>query len=462
VPDAAPPPIVRDPNPGVLRALLHLFYDATWLAAIVLASPWWLARALVDRRFARMAAQRVTLGLPRLRGGARPRVLVHGVSVGEVKGAAPLVRALEQRFPGVDVVVSASTDTGVEIARRTFPEHVVVRFPLDPSWWVKRFLRRLDPAAVVLIELEIWPNFLRHCNRRGLPIAVANGRITDRSFLRYDVFKSALPQFNRISFYGVQLEEYAERFRRLGGAPERVVVTGNLKADGLGERAGREQGRAADALRALLDLEPGRPTFVAGSTHGDEERSVLAAWSAGLPAARLVLVPRHPPRADEVAAAVRERGFAVQRLTELRAGARADRAAVVLVDTIGELETLYALADLVFVGGSLVERGGQNVLEPAALGRAVLHGPHMDNFRQEAALLAAAGASRAVADADELARALAELAADPARRGAMGEAGRAAVASQAGATARTLALLEQRCLRGLGGAFAVGRSADPE
>src|SRR5688500_16973054 len=172
-----------------------------------------------------MAGERLTVGLPRLRGGARPRVLVHGVSVGEVKGAAPLVRALEQRFPGVDVVVSASTDTGVEIARRTFPGHVVVRFPLDPSWWVTRFLRRLDPVAVVLIELEIWPNFLRHCNRRGLPIAVANGRITDRSFLRYDVFKSALPQFNRISFYGVQLEEYAERFRRLGGAPERVVVT---------------------------------------------------------------------------------------------------------------------------------------------------------------------------------------------------------------------------------------------
>jgi 3-deoxy-D-manno-octulosonic-acid transferase len=134
----------------------------------------------------------------------------------------------------------------------------------------------------------------------------------------------------------------------------------------------------------------------------------------------------------------------------------------VLVDTIGELETLYALADLVFVGGSLVQRGGQNVLEPAALGRAVLHGPHMDNFRQEAALLAEAGASRTVADAEELARALAELDADPARRSAMGAAGRAAVASQAGATARTLALLEERCLRGLGPAFAVGRSAHPE
>lgn len=462
MPGPAPPPIVRDPNPGVLRALLHLFYDVTWLVAIVLASPWWLARAATDRRFARMAAERSTLGLPFLRDRARPRILVHGVSVGEVKGAAPLVRAIEARFPGVDVVVSSSTDTGVEIARRTFPQHVVVRFPFDPSWCVGRFLRRLDPAAVVLIELEIWPNFLRLCNRRGLPVAVANGRITDRSFLRYDVFKSALPQFNRISFYGVQLEDYAERFRRLGGASERVVVTGNLKADGLSERAGRASEGAALALRELLDLEPGRPTFVGGSTHGDEEGTLLDAWRAGVPQARLVLVPRHPPRAQEVAAAVRERGHAVQRLSELRAGVQADRSAVVLVDTIGELEAFYVLADLVYVGGSLVQRGGQNVLEPAALGRAVLHGPHMDNFRQECALLAAAGASRTVADGAELARALAELAADPERRAAMGAAGMAAVASQAGATQRTLALLEERCLRGLGGAFAVGPSATPE
>ena len=462
MPAAAPPPIVRDPNPGALRAALHLFYDATWLVAIVLASPWWLVRAALDPRFRRMAAERSTVGLPRLRGGARPRVLVHGVSVGEVKGAAPLVRALEARFPGVDVVVSASTDTGVEVARRAFPAQTVVRFPFDPSWWVQRFLRRLDPVAVVLIELEIWPNFLRECNRRGLPIAVANGRITDRSFGRYDVFKSALPQFNRISFYGVQLEEYAERFRRLGGAPERVVVTGNLKADGLGERAARDQGSAAEALRTLLALEPGRLVLVAGSTHGDEERSVLEAWRAGVPEARLVLVPRHPPRADEVAAEVARAGQAVQRLTELRAGAACDPRAVVLVDTIGELEALYALADLAFVGGSLVERGGQNVLEPAALGRAVLHGPHMDNFSQESALLAAAGASRTVRDAAELAGALRELAADPARRRAMGEAGRAAVASQAGATARTLALLEERCLRGLGPAFEVDRTPERE
>lgn len=462
MPSDVPPPIVRDPNPGALRAALHRFYDATWLVAIVVASPWWLVRSAFDARFRRMAAERGTFGLPRLRGNTRPRVLVHGVSVGEVKGAAPLVRALEARFPGVDVVVSASTDTGVQVARQTFPGHVVVRFPFDPSWWVQRFLRRLDPVAVVLIELEIWPNFLRECNRRGLPIAVANGRITDRSYLRYDVFKSALPQFNRISFYGVQLEEYAERFRRLGGAPERVVVTGNLKADSLGERARRDHGGAADALRALLAIESGRPVVVAGSTHADEERTLLEAWAAGLPEARLVLVPRHPPRADEVAAEIERAGHAVQRLTELRGGARVEPRAVVLVDTIGELEALYALCDVAFVGGSLIERGGQNVLEPAALGRAVLHGPHMDNFRQEAALLSAAGASRTVRDAGELARALGELAADPARRAAMGAAGRAAVASQAGATARTLALLEERCLRGLGPAFEVDRTPGRE
>jgi 3-deoxy-D-manno-octulosonic-acid transferase len=445
-PQPVPAPITGDPNPGALRALLHLFYDLTWIAAMLLASPWWLVRCARDARFRRMAGERLTLGLPLLRDEGRRRILVHGVSVGEVKGAAPLVHALEQRFPGIEVVISASTDTGVEVARKTFPGHTVVRFPFDPTWVVQRFLRRLSPQAVVLIELEIWPNFLRICNRRGLPVAVVNGRITDASFSRYHVFRSALPQFNRISFFGVQMEEYAERFRRLGGASERVVVTGNLKADSFGERAAQQSAGAARELGLLLGLEPGRLVLVAGSTHQPEEGLVAQAWREGVPEARLILVPRHPVRAEAVEAELSSLGFASQRLTALRAGERPDTKRILLVDTIGELEALYALADLVYVGGSLAPRGGQNVLEPAALGRPVLHGPHMDNFRQEAALLHGVGASRTVRDGRDLAAALRALAVDAQRRAEMGSAGRSAVLSQAGATARTLALLEERCL----------------
>jgi 3-deoxy-D-manno-octulosonic-acid transferase len=440
-----PAPLLGDPNPGALRALLHLFYDAVWTVALLLAAPVCGVRCLFDARFRRMVAERLTLGMPRLEPG-KPRILVHGVSVGEVKGAAPLVRALEAAHPELEVVVSASTDTGMEVARQTFAGRRVVRFPLDPGWLVARFLARLAPSAVVLVELEVWPSFLRLCNRRGVPLAVVNGRITGTSFGRYHLFRRALPQFNRISLYCVQLEEYAERFRQLGGAPERVVVTGNLKADGFGVAAGERDRQRQQELARLLGLRPGMLVLVGGSTHAPEERLLAQAWRAAVPEARLVLVPRHPPRADDVERELAALGLAAQRLTRARAGETVDPARPLIVDTIGELEAVYALSDLVFVGGSLTEHGGQNVLEPAALGRAVLHGPHVQNFRQEVALLRSAGAAREVADGAELALALRELAADGELRRRMGEAGRSAVAAQAGATARTLELFEERCL----------------
>lgn len=451
-PAGSPDPILRDPNPGALRALLHLVYDGSWLLAILIASPWWALRCLTRPAFRHMVAERLTWGLPRRSRAGAPRILVHGVSVGEVKGAAPLVQALVERHPQVEIVISASTDTGVEVARRTFPEHVVVRFPFDPSLLVERFLRRVDPALVVLVELEIWPNFLRSCNRRGLPVVVVNGRITDASFGKYHVFRRALPQFNRISLFCVQIEEYAERFRLLGGAPRRVVVTGNLKADGLAAASKERSATAARDVARWLAPAPGGQVIVAGSTHEPEELALARAWRSHAPAARLILVPRHPPRADELVRQLRAAGFEPQRLTALRAGNEApDPSRPVLVDTIGDLEAVYSLADVVFVGGSLAPHGGQNVLEPAALGRPVLHGPHVQNFRQEVALLQAAGASRAVADEAELGAALAELLADAGARRAMGEAGRLAVLEQAGATARTLTLLEERCLSRLWG-----------
>jgi 3-deoxy-D-manno-octulosonic-acid transferase len=441
----SPAPLLGDPNPGALRALLHLFYDAVWTAALLLAAPVCAVRSLIDARFRRVVAERLTLGLPRLEPG-KARILVHGVSVGEVKGAASLVRALEAAHPELEVVISASTDTGMEVARQTFAGRRVVRFPLDPGWLVGRFLSRLAPSLVVLMELEVWPSFLRLCNRRGVPLAVVNGRITDSSFGRYHLFRRALPQFNRISLYCVQLEEYAERFRQLGGAPERVVVTGNLKADGFAATTGERARQRLQELTRLLGLRTGTLMLVGGSTHAPEERLLAEAWRAAVPTARLVLVPRHPPRVDDVERDLAALGLDAQRLTRLRAGEAVDPSRPLIVDTIGELEAIYALSDLVFVGGSLTAHGGQNVLEPAALGRAVLHGPHVQNFRQEVALLRSAGAARQVTDGAELARALSELAGDGELRRRMGEAGRSAVAAQAGATARTLALLEERCL----------------
>ena len=437
--------MTRDPSPGLTRALLHAAYDVLWLAGLVVGAPYFFVRGLFDAPFRRMARERLVLGAPPPP-RSRRRVLIHGVSVGEVKGCAPLVRLFSEREPDVEIVISATTETGLEVARQVFPSHSIVRFPIDLSLSVGRFLRQVQPDLVVLVELEIWPNFLRECNRRGVPVAVVNGRITERSYRRYHWFRRTLPQFNRISLFCVQLEEYAERFRGLGGAPERVVVTGNMKADGLFRDPTPERARKVEELRGLLGARTGQITVVAGSTHSPEEGWFVEAARRALPGARLVVVPRHPVRAADVRRDIAALGIEPQFLTELRRGSRVDPARPLVVDTIGELEALYALADIVFVGGSLIEHGGQNMLEPAAQGCAVVWGPHVQNFRQEAALLESAGACRRVADRAELGRVLAELGADSAERERMAEAARRAVALQKGATELTLTALRGRCM----------------
>ncbi len=417
--------------------MLHGFYDMVWLCAALLASPWWGLRMLRGKEFRQMAAERLALRSLPLPAAGRRRVLVHGVSVGEIKGAAPLVRRILDEFPDAEVVLSSTTSTGLAVARQVFPEHAVVRFPLDISFVAGRFLATLQPVCVVLMELEIWPNFLRECNRRGVPVAVVNGRITPKSFRRYRWFRHSLPQFNRISLFCVQSEEYAERFTALSRRPERVLVTGSMKADGL--QIGPRQ--PPDQLARLLGGGPDQKLIVAGSTHEPEETLVVRAWLGGAPSARLVLVPRHPQRAQEVKSALTDCGAAPQLLSDLRRGEIPDPRRPAIVDTIGELEAVYALADLVYVGGSLVAHGGQNMLEPAAQGKALVYGPHVDNFIPEAALLEAAGASRRVANGRDLERAFRELTTDDAARTRMGLAGLSAVDRQKGATTLTLSAL---------------------
>lgn len=440
-----PAPVLSDPNPGLLRAVLHGVYDLGWLLAILVASPWWLVRCATNARFYGMARARLLgVDLPtRTRPGERRRILIHGVSVGEIKAAQSLVRGLAVSRPDLDVVISTTTHTGLEVARKLYPSLRIVRFPLDLTPVVRRFLERVDPVCVVLVELEIWPNFLRESNRLGIPVAVVNGRITGRSFGRYRLFRGLLPQFNRITLFCVQDEDYARRFEELVGDRDRLLVTGNVKADGLPIGA-VEPG---SELRRLLGARAGQKTIVAGSTHEPEERFVVEACARVASAERLILVPRHPERTASIASALAAMGSPPQLLSKLRTGEASDPARTAIVDTMGELEQVYALADLVYVGGSLVPHGGQNVLEPAAQGKPVLHGPHVWNFAQEAALLEKSGASRRVEDPAGLQRALKELLADDPARARMARAGIAAVAAQRGATDLTLRALTERCLR---------------
>ena len=451
---SVPAPLGRDPNPGLWITFLYSVYDVLWTLLIVLTSPWWLVRGLSDSGFRHMVGGRLTLSLPELPArGERLRVLVHGVSVGEVKASQSIVEALAR---DCEVVVSASTDTGMQVARQLYPEIEVVRFPLDHMLIVSRFMRRVQPDCVVLMELEIWPNFLRKANRLGVPVAVVSGRITEASFENYKKFGSTLPQFNRISLFAAQDERYAARFAELSRSEERVVVSGNVKMDGL-HTGPVPHDEAFRELERLAGGRPGQPVLVAGSTHDPEEVWVHRAFREGAPGARVILVPRHPERAASVVEALAADGAQAQRLTTLREGGEApDPDRPLVVDTIGELERVYGLADLVFVGGSLVPHGGQNMCEPAAQGRPVLFGPHVGNFAQEAALLEDAQGARRLADADALAAAVAELLDDERARERMAAQGVRVVQAQKGATERTLVHLRERCL--LAGRRAAGRA----
>ena len=436
-----------DSHAGVRIAMLYGVYDTLWTLALILTSPWWVFRSLMHPPTRCMVRERLTLNLKSMPATTgRPRVLIHGVSVGEVKAAKSLVAALSKTC---EVVVSSSTNTGMQVALQSYPEHRVVRFPVDHLWSVTRFMGRVQPTSVVLMELEIWPNFLRKAHGLGIPVAIVSGRITPSSHASYRRFGKTLPQFQRITVFAVQDEEHARRFADLAGSRERVVITGNVKIDGLNTGP-----PAADAtleeLREFVGATPGQSVLVAGSTHDPEEGLVCEAICQADPSARRVLVPRHPERGRAIRASLAAQGFGAQLLTDLRAGrTELDTDQALIVDTIGELERLYSLADVVFVGGSLVPHGGQNMLEPAALGKAVVYGNHVDNFTQEARLLENAGGSMRVRDPEHLAEVLEQLLKDGPRRKRMGQAGRAAVEAQKGATARTLKVLSEYC--GFGG-----------
>jgi 3-deoxy-D-manno-octulosonic-acid transferase len=378
--------------------------------------------------------------VPRLEAGGAP-LWLHTVSVGEAMAAAPFARDLKRRRPDVPLVVSTVTETGRAVAEQRLPADRFVFFPLDFPWVVARALDRLRPRAVVLTETEIWPNFLRACAARGIRVAIVNGRISPRSFPRYRRirrwFRFALED---VTLFCMQSPADAERILALGAPPDRVQVVGNLKYDvaDLGE------GGQAATVRAALGLAADTPLLVGGSTHRGEEEAVLAAFDRArrrMPRVCLLLAPRHPERLDEVERLVRQAGLPCRRRSRLPAEP-ATPGSVVLLDTMGELARLYAAASVVFVGGSLIPHGGQNILEPAAHARPVIHGPFMGNFAEMRRLFRDAGASCEVPDGAALPGEVVRLLEDPALADRMGQAGRRIVESHRGATRRTAALVE--------------------
>lgn len=408
-----------------------LFYLGLPLVAIRL----WL-RARKAPAYARRVGERFGWGLPSVMPGG---IWVHAVSVGESIAAAPMIRALLQRYPQLTITVTCMTPTGSQRIQALFADEPRIAhcyLPYDLPGAAKRFLDRVRPSLAVIMETELWPNHIHHCAKRGIPVALANARLSERSARGYArVPGLTRPMLAQMSLFAVQTEAEAERLRQLGARPQTVQVTGSIKFDLTIDPQLLE---SASALRRQWQAAE-RPVWIAASTHEGEDEVVLAAHRhllASYPDALLILVPRHPERFDAVAHLCQSEGFAtVRRSSALPVTAHTS---VLLGDTMGELLFLYALADSAFVGGSLVPNGGHNLLEPAALAKPVLSGPHLFNFLEIAAQLRAAGALAEVEDAESLALAVQRLFELPRDAQRMAEAGLEVMRRNQGALQRLL------------------------
>jgi 3-deoxy-D-manno-octulosonic-acid transferase len=425
-----------------------MVYSSLLLAALVLGAPYWLVRMATSGRYRaglRGRLGRVPEGL-RAAVAGRDVVWVHAVSVGEVLAAAQLIRELTIARPGWVCAVSTTTETGQRLAKERIAGSPVFYLPLDFRFSVRRYLRVLRPKMLVLMESELWPRLIDECAKDGVPVAVANARISDRSFPRYMRLRLLWrPFLQEISLFLSQSKETAERLVKIGAPVERVRVTGNLKYD---VRIGN-----ASALTEVLRerLPVGAKVFVCGSTLEGEEKILLDAWSAVLaaePNAVMVLAPRHPDRFAAVAAMVAGSGPELTRASEFRQrpAAVAD-GSVFLLDTIGDLASIYGLATFAFVGGSLVPKGGHNPLEPAQFAVPVVMGPSFENFREVVEGMRANDAIRIVSP-EMVTGMLVAMLQNPGDAQALGERGRMVFEEQAGATARTIqaltALLQER------------------
>ncbi|KAF1054174.1 MAG: 3-deoxy-D-manno-octulosonic acid transferase [Stenotrophomonas maltophilia] len=384
--------------------------------------------------YAQRIGERFAIGLPALRPGG---IWVHTVSVGESIAAAPMIRALLAQYPHLPITVTCMTPTGSERIRALFGDQVQHCYlPYDLPWAAARFLDRARPVLGVIMETELWPNHIHQCAKRGIPVALANARLSERSARGYARFAGLTrPMLQDMRWFAVQTEAEAERFRQLGARPECVSVTGSIKFD---LSIDPQLLADASALRQQWQAQA-RPVWIAASTHAGEDEIILQAHRRLLerhPQALLILVPRHPERFAGMYELCRREGFTTVRRS---AGEAVEATTQVLLgDTMGELLFLYALADIAFVGGSLVPNGGHNLLEPAALGKPVLSGPHLFNFLEIAAQLRAVGALREVADAPSLAVAVAALWDEPASAQRMAEAGLGVMKANQGALQRLL------------------------
>jgi len=415
-------------------------FDLVYGLGVAVASPFWLIEPAARRKCLAAFSQR--MGRVAVRQGTAPAVMIHAVSLGEINAIRQLIQRLRLARPDLHFIVSTTTDTGFARAAELYgadADVTLVRYPLDFTSAVVRLLDAQRPDVVVLMELEVWPNFLSICHRRKIPVLVINGRLTTHSFSRYRMVRPMIAgMFRRLTRICAQDRTYAERFITLGADPSRVSVTGTMKFD----TASMDPAIAGvDELAAALGLHPkDGPLWVCGSTGPGEEEIVLEAFRRlreKFPALRLAIIPRKPERFGEVADLIASHGMSLIRRSR---NEPPNKEAVILGDTMGELKKFFALADVVFVGRTLLDLGprqhGSDMIEPAALAKPVIVGPFTGNFAEPMACFIASDAMTIVADGEALAKAVARLLCQPVMAAEMGSRGRQVVARERGATDR--------------------------
>jgi 3-deoxy-D-manno-octulosonic-acid transferase len=425
---------------------MYLAYSLLLSLGLLILLPVFLFKALAHGKYTAGFRQRLG-SVPAISG--KPIIWLHCVSVGETQAARPLVQRLKEQFPHHALVVSTITRTGQELAQNVFRTQAesVFYFPFDWRWSVRRTLNAIKPAAVLIMETELWPNFLRECKVRRIPVALVNGRISTQSYRRYSLIKFFLRRvLSSLTIAVMQSETDAQRLEALGMPGEKLFTAGNLKFDA---EAGSDLAETTAELAERFGLQGGTPVVLAASTHAPEEEVMLESFKQLRTAqpVRLMIAPRHPERFNEVASLIQNSGLSWARRTNVAEASDRD-AALILLDTIGELPAMYGLAAVVFVGGSIIDRGGHNVLEPAAAGTAVVTGAHTHNFHAIVNLMAEAGAlvqlpqvhgiSMAV---PQITKALAELLASLEARAELGRRAKQLVSENQGTADKTIKLI---------------------
>ena len=428
---------------------MPIIFDSIYLAASVVGAPYILFKMLTSERHRSGLYQR--FGFLSERISKKPGIWIHGASVGEVITARSIVEKIDQEFPEWETFISTSTNTGFSVAKQNFSDKTVFYFPIDLSWITKKVIRQIKPSYILLIELEIWPNFLTSVYEKNIPVIIVNGRISNKSLIAYKTISRISKTFhnsltNKTNIFCARTETDAQRFCDLGIPNDRVFFTGTIKYDNIPAHIDEANKKK---LAGLFNISDSDLVLMGGSTHEGEEEILLRLYenlSKTYSNLRLIIAPRHIERAGDVSRLIEKRGFIPLLKTDIKESNyqwQNTKKTIIIIDTVGDLVNIYSLANIVFVGKSLVPLGGQNMMEPAGLGKPVVFGPHVFNFKEELDLLLRNDAARMVESEEELHNTIEYLIKNPDAANEMGIKAQKVINEERGATEKNMGIIRE-------------------